>query len=425
MTMVPAIDIAIVGGGVAGTSLAIVLQRAGLSTAVIEREATFRDRVRGEACHPWGVQELHDLGLTPFINEIGGLELPNWTRYRDREVELEFAWSDAFPGAYPEIGFSHPALQEALWQGAADAGAQIYRPATATISHEYGAWTLQIHHAERDLGLKARFLVAADGKTSATRRVWNSRGITDPVHHWFGGMLAQGIDLPQDSSHQGYHDAGFSMLFPQGNDSWRVYYVGPDDPTQRFSGPERVQTFLAACEPCFPEGAFTSATVKGPLAFFPNAHVSASRIAGEMAVAIGDAAGAPDPSQGHGMSLLWRDVRVLRDLLLTEEWGSVPAIFAMKRREYETILRTHAAWVAPLTTETSPEAFALQSQVELAREDDPTALGYTAIFALGPDSQPTDDDARSRFFGEHKTENPVRIVTPLDKIVETVHDCHN
>lgn len=417
MSAVPVVDIAIIGGGIAGTSLAIVLQRAGISTVLVEREAAYRDRVRGEACHPWGVQELHNLGLASFIDQIGGVELPHWTRYREREIELEFAWSDAFAGVYPEIGFSHPALQEALWQGAAEAGARVYRPATASISRIDDGWLLQISHENRETTLRTRFLVAADGKTSATRRLWGSQTITDPVHHYFGGMLAHGIDLPQNSSHQGYHEAGFSMLFPQGNDCWRVYYVGPDDPTQRFFGPERLDTYLAACAACFPEGVFASATSRGPLAFFPNAHVSASRIAGDMAVAIGDAAGAPDPSQGHGMSLLWRDVRVLRDLLLTEEWSDVPEIFAASRRKYETILRTHAAWVAPLTTETSPEALALQSQVDLAREEDPTALGYTAIFALGPDSQPVDDEARARFFGEHKVENPVRIPTPLDKII--------
>ena len=108
------VDIAIVGGGIAGSSLAITMQRAGWSTALIEREPAFRDRVRGEACHPWGVKELLELDLMPFVRQIGGLELHTWTRYKNREQELQFRWDDAFPGTPPEIGFNHPELQEAL-----------------------------------------------------------------------------------------------------------------------------------------------------------------------------------------------------------------------------------------------------------------------------------------------------------------------
>ncbi|MCO5218590.1 MAG: FAD-dependent monooxygenase [Thermomicrobiales bacterium] len=413
---IPSVDVAIIGGGIAGSSLAIVLQRDGLSTAVIEREPAFRDRVRGEACHPWGVKELYELGLESFVFEAGGQRIPNWTQYRDRDVDSTFAWEEAFPGIHAEIGFSHPALQERLLRGATEAGAIVHRPARASIARQRDSWLLQIDGPDGVYDLQARYLIAADGKTSATRKLWGCETVIDPPHHQFGGLLVKNLNLDPTSSHQGFHTAGFLMIFPQGNDLWRVYYVGPDNPTEAFGGSDRIGTYLKACAACFPEDAFANATPSGPLAFFPNSHVSATRIAGEMAVAIGDAAGAPDPSQGHGMSLLWRDVRVLRDLLRTESWQDVAVSFAVTRRSYETILRTHAAWVAPLTTNVSEAGLALQAQVELARADDPEALGYASIFALGPDSQPTDDDARAQFFGEHKAEHPIRIDTPLDKI---------
>ncbi len=46
-------DVAVVGGGVAGSSVAAVLASAGLGVVLVEREARFRDRVRGESIHPW------------------------------------------------------------------------------------------------------------------------------------------------------------------------------------------------------------------------------------------------------------------------------------------------------------------------------------------------------------------------------------
>ena len=409
------VDIAIVGGGIAGSSLAITMQRAGWSTAVIEREPVFRDRVRGEACHPWGVKELIELDLLPFVHQIGGLELPIWTIYRGGEVDLTFRWNEAFPGSPPEIGFNHPDLQEALLTGAATAGARVCRPARASIARLRTDWVLQIDDGESQSDLRADFLVAADGKNSGTRRLWGGESVTDPAQHSFGGMLVTGIPLPQDSAHQGYHNAGFSMLFPQGNDRWRAYLVGPLDMATNYSGADREERYIQACAACYPAGALANARPAGPLAFFPNSHVLSTRIDGTMAVAIGDAAGAADPSQGHGMSMVWRDVRELRDLLLAFDLADVPAAFAKRRHAYEHVLRTHAAWVAPLTTDTDEFTLALKKQVEAAREADPTALGYAGIFANGPDSLPTDEVTRSAFFGEHLTATPVFARTALDK----------
>lgn len=409
------VDIAIIGGGVAGSSLAIVLQRAGWRTLVVEREPLFKDRVRGEACHPWGVKELIELDLKTFVDQIGGLELPVWSVYKDAELDSEMAWGETFPGTPPELGFSHADLQEALLQGAQEAGARVLRPARAHIARQHDDWMLHIEHDDSIVDVSARFLVAADGKTGATRRLWDAQAVTAAPHHSFGGMLATGIDLPQNSAHQGWYDSGFSMSFPQGNDRWRVYYTCPTEEGQSFTGEDRISQFLQAVAACYPAGAFENAQQAGPLAFFPNAHIGCSRIDGPMAVCIGDAAGAGDPSQGHGMSLVWRDVRVLRDLLASESLSAVPAMFANQRQKYEHVLRTHSEWVAPLTTGTGAETEALKQQVDAAREQDPTALGYAAIFANGPDGLPTDDAARAQFFGEHLTDSPVNVLKILDK----------
>src|SRR5215218_445398 len=51
-------DVVVVGGGVAGSSLGAALARAGLEVLVVEREARFRDRVRGDSLFGWGVVEM-------------------------------------------------------------------------------------------------------------------------------------------------------------------------------------------------------------------------------------------------------------------------------------------------------------------------------------------------------------------------------
>ena len=60
-------DILVIGGGIAGSSLARTMASAGLKVVVIEKEREFRDRVRGEAMSPWGVPEAQKLGIHELL----------------------------------------------------------------------------------------------------------------------------------------------------------------------------------------------------------------------------------------------------------------------------------------------------------------------------------------------------------------------
>jgi menaquinone-9 beta-reductase len=395
-----AVDVAIIGGGIAGSSLAIALRRAGIAVALVEREASFRDRIRGEAIHPWGVREVDTLGLRSLLKQAGAVELPFWTTYRDRAPSEPYAWRSDVPDSPPEISVSHPRLQETLVQAAADEGALLFRPATATPSRAQDGWTIRIESDGRVHDVGARLLVGADGKTSATRKALGGTIKRDPVHHQFGGMLATGIDLPRDSAHQGFYEGGFAMLFPQEDNRWRIYLAGPNSLQRELLGPGARPGFLRRVAECFPEGALSNAEPAGPMGFFPNADTAIHPIAGDGIVLIGDAAGANDPTQGHGLSLVFRDVRVLRDLLARDLDGA-PDRFAEQRKAYYHVLRTHAAWAAPLLTDTGETAEALRAQVRRAREIDPAAEGYGTLFAKGPDGLKTDEETRRRFYGEH------------------------
>ena len=60
-------DVIVVGGGIAGSSLGAALAQAGLAVLVVEREARFRDGVRGASVFPWGVVEMTRLGLADLL----------------------------------------------------------------------------------------------------------------------------------------------------------------------------------------------------------------------------------------------------------------------------------------------------------------------------------------------------------------------
>ena len=71
-------DVVIIGGGIAGASLALVLARTGMSVTLVERETAFRDRIRGDSLFPWGAALAQDLGIHDLLTEGSSRPLPTW-----------------------------------------------------------------------------------------------------------------------------------------------------------------------------------------------------------------------------------------------------------------------------------------------------------------------------------------------------------
>lgn len=395
------IDVGIVGGGVAGSALALVLARAGVSVAIVERELVFRDRIRGEAIHPWGTREIDRLGLRSLIvDHAGGLELPVWQTYRNRQKQDPFAWTDLHASIPPVLSVRHPDIQNALIAAAADAGAHIFRPATVTLGRTDAGPRMEIHQGDKLTTLAPRLVVGADGSRSATRSWIGGEATRDPIHHYLAGTLIDGIDLPVNAAHHASGFGGFSMVFPQTRDQYRLYFVCLPDERASFQGAGQAEAVVGAASRFFPEGSLDNWTAHGPTGFFPNADIVSSVISGRDCVLIGDAAGANDPSLGHGMALTFKDVRELSGLLLSQsDWDDGLEEFATRRAAYFDVLRQHAIWISRITTETGAEADAARARVARARQLDPAAGGFTALFAMGPDGLVADEAARQHFLG--------------------------
>lgn len=396
MASAQAFDVIVVGGGLAGSALAGVLAQGGLGVLVVEREAAFRDRIRGELTWPWGVAEARELGLEAVLQQVGRVELPAVQFYEDQRV----AATEPFEGV-PMIGFSHPRLQEALFTWAGAQGVTTVRPAKATGFALNGRPTVTVAADGRAVEYTARLVVGADGKLSGVRRWAGGETQTDAEHHRFGGVLVTG--LPADWLVLG--DARTApaefIWFATSAEATRLYFRMSAE-RLRESGIDRsFAAFVGHAAAYMPEGALAGAEQAGPIGFFPNSNVWASRIAGDGVVLIGDAAGAADPSGGLGTSLLFRDVRELRDLLLGErEWAAATAEFALRRWRYYEVVRAYDRWMGQLFAEEGPEADRRRAGHIRAREHDPTLGGFGLIEAQGPDGLVADDAARRRYFGE-------------------------
>src|SRR5262245_35369338 len=118
-------EIITVGGGLGGSALAKVMAEHGARVLVLERERQFKDRVRGEQMHPWGVAEAKALGIYKVLHTTCGHELPWWDTYRGPEQTTHRNLVATTPQQAPEFSFYHPAMQEVVLQAAADAGAEV------------------------------------------------------------------------------------------------------------------------------------------------------------------------------------------------------------------------------------------------------------------------------------------------------------
>ncbi len=398
-----AFDVAIVGGGVAGSALAITLARAGMDVALIEKEARFRDRVRGDSLFPWGVVEATRLGLADLLPVSGARPLPIWQRYEDRASLPPYDWRWDVPTGDVVWGVDHPGLQESLIEHARDAGATVIRPAKALRPERLssGLLELQAHAGDSVTSCCARLVVGADGKNSGARRWIGAAAIVDPVHHVLAGCLVEGIDLDPDAAHVGLYEGGMALLFHHASGRARAYVVGQPEIAERIRGLSARETFLEICSGAFPEGAFSRTKAVGPAAVFPASDIYADRIAGEGIVLIGDAAAANDPAQGQGLSLALRDVRELSELLVAvDDWQEAITTFSRRRPAWYEPLRAYALWRGPLVSDVGIDADLARSRAAQAAELDPFRDGYGALHALGPDGLPVTEPARRHFLGE-------------------------
>jgi len=392
-------DLVIVGGGLAGASLAACMARSGSRVLVLERTEQFRDRVRGEGMHPWGVPELHALGLYHKLMNTCAHQARYWTSYRGSTLARERDLLETTPQHSAAVDFYHPEMQEVLLKEAIEAGADVRRGVAVTkaTGGTSPAVTASIDGAEQYF--PARLVVGADGRQSVVRRDGGFRVSRDPHRLRISGALLEGMGAPDNSVHV-FVAPTFghaSLLFPIGRGRFRAYFTtGRRTEHRALSGSADVSDFSNYCtQTGVPREWLDRVRLAGPLATFEGADVWVDHPYNNGFVLIGDAAAANDPCFGCGLSLTLRDVRVLRDALLSsEDWDAACRRYAVEHDRYYRALHTVTSWLREVRYALGPEGDRLREHAlpRLADGSGPDLVG------LGPDC-PADEDARIRFLG--------------------------
>jgi 2-polyprenyl-6-methoxyphenol hydroxylase-like FAD-dependent oxidoreductase len=172
----------------------------------------------------------------------------------------------------------------------------------------------------------------------------------------FGGLLVEGVSGWDERTQAiGTEDDFGFLAFPQGGGRVRVYGSYSLDERRRFAGEDGARRFLDAFRmTCSPGNRhIADGRPAGPLRSFFNNDSWTDEPFAPGAVLIGDAAGWNDPIIGLGLSITYRDVRIVSDLLLgSEDWS--PGLFAPYAEERAERMR-RLRFVAKIQSALDPE----------------------------------------------------------------------
>jgi 2-polyprenyl-6-methoxyphenol hydroxylase-like FAD-dependent oxidoreductase len=400
-----AYDLIIVGGGIAGASLAQRMAKSGARVVVLEREAEFRDRIRGECLQPWGTAEARQLGVADALRSCA-----NEMRWGNFFINGQHAVKRDFVATTPQASgmwaFYHPRAQEALIAAAAAAGAEIRRGAAVQHIACGAKPKVKIAQSGGTAEVEARLVVVCAGRNPALRSQVGFQTRRGSIPLFLAGVWVTNLPREVDPSvayiANDVVNGAVSALFPQSADRGRAYFGFHPQTCPRLQGdsdyPRFCQEFNRAAGNAIPLG---NAQPAGPLASFECVDVWVDHPYRDGVALVGDAASSNDPSWGQGLALALRDARVLSDeMLADQDWAAAGDRYAARHdRHYETI-RTVSGWFYDIFQRLGPEAEARRARALPLIAQDPTRP--PDMLFSGPDL-PLAPDARARFFGEDMT----------------------
>lgn len=273
------IDLLVIGGGPAGLATALHAHRAGLSVRVWEQRPGTVDKACGEGLMPGAVAALADLGVHPAGHPLLGI------RYlgSGQEARADFR-------AGSGLGVRRTVLHDALAQAVAEAGIDV--------EHRRAGELLQDEHGVDVDGVRARYVVAADGLHSPVRRSLDldkTGGDSARARRHTRHGLRRHVHVAPWTSHVEVHWGRHAEAYvtPVGDDLVGVAVLS----SRRGSYGEHLAEFpdlLARLE-----GAEEASTVRGA---GPLRQGARRRTAGRVLL-VGDAAGYVDALTGEGVAL--------------------------------------------------------------------------------------------------------------------------
>ena len=397
-----AYDLIVVGGGIAGASLAQRMAKSGARVLVLEQETEFRDRIRGECLQPWGVGEARQLGVAETLRTCS-----NEMRWVDFTINGQHAMKRDFVATTPQASgmwaFYHPHAQEALLAAAVRAGAEVRRGATVQHVSQGAKPRGRITQSSETTEVVARMVVVCAGRNPALRTQLGFQTRRGSIPLFLSGVWVTNLPAEMDPSVAYIANdlvrGAVSALFPQSADTGRAYFGFHPQNCPRLQGDADFlrfcREFNGAAGGAIPLG---NAQPAGPLASFECVDVWVDHPYRDGVALVGDAASSNDPSWGQGLALALRDARALSDeLLASQDWVAAGERYAARHDQHYGTIRMVSGWFYDVFQRLGPEAEARRTRAMPLIAQDPTRP--PDMLFSGPDL-PVAANARARFFGE-------------------------
>lgn len=397
-----AYDLIVVGGGIAGASLAKRVTESGARVLVLEREQEFRDRIRGECLVPWGVGEARQLGVAEVLQ--GCANEMKWVQLSlNGQLAMKRDLHATTPQGAGMWGFYHPQVQEALLSAAKASGAEVRRGAAAEHIEPGSRPKVRIAQNGGTSEVEARLVAVCAGRQPALRAQLGFQTRRGSIPLLLSGVWVTDLPAEVDGTvaflANDLVSGAVSALFPQPDGKARAYFGFHPQNCSRLQGdadfPRFRQEFEKTSVGTIPLG---DAKPIGPLASFECADVWVDHPYGAGVALVGDAAASNDPCWGQGLSLALRDARVLsEELLANKDWAVAGDRFATRHDQHYGTIRTVSGWFHDVFQRLGPEADARRARACPRFAEDPMRMPDQLY--SGPEV-PLPADARARFFGE-------------------------
>jgi flavin-dependent dehydrogenase len=323
-------DIVIVGGRVAGASTALLLARAGVRVAVLERSRAGTDTVSTHALMRGGVLQLSRWGVLPEVIEAGTPPIRS-TVFHYGDGATTHVSLRSSPGVDALYAPRRHLLDRVLLEAAAASGADVLHetPVIGLVRDDDGR-VLGVRvpgDSGRELSIRAALTIGADGIGSLV-----ASEVGAPVVS--RGRTASAIlyryvaDVPSEGYVWGYGDGAAAGLIPT-NGGETCLFVS--------TTPRRMRALRrAGAESAYRE---LLDVVPAPLSDLVRAGGAAARLHGWRGVPgyvrrsfgpgwalVGDAGYFKDPITTHGITDALRDAELLSEAVLAAHVGGSPAL---------------------------------------------------------------------------------------------------
>lgn len=297
-------DLLVVGGGPGGLATALQARSQGLSVIVAEPRESPVDKACGEGLMPGGLAELTSLGVDPVGVPFRGIAYVN----EHRRAEARFRTG-------PGRGVRRTTLHAALTARAKEQDTEWIRARVTAVEQDA--------HGVTAAGVRAKWLVAADGLHSPVRRAVGIQATT-------GTPRRHGVRWH-------YRVPVWSEFVEVHWSRWGEAYVTPVEPdlvgVAVLSRQKPEIDWFPTLRPYLDGASRGQARGCGPLR-----QVVSRRVAGRVLL-VGDAAGYEDALTGEGISLAVKQAAAAVRAIVDDAPESYEAAWHRVTRDYRLLTR--------------------------------------------------------------------------------------